>query len=478
MNKEAAVPPCPYAELSREELVELVKLLVAQNKALVERIEELERRLGLNSHNSSKSPSSDGLSKSSRTRSTRGKSGRPSGGQPGHKGETLKQVDVPDEVVDHYPEYCMYCTAKLETSSTENYRKRQVFDIQKPKMHVTEHRTHKQVCPICGKETQASFPADVQAPVQYGKRVRSLAVYLQHAHFVPEDRLSVLLLDVCGIAISTATLANIGTRASKELEPVVAEIKRRVAVADVKHLDETGFRIEGKTQWLHVQSTETLTYYRSSPKRGDIPRNLAGTVVHDHFKPYYTMGQQIKHGLCNTHHLRELQALVDIEKEEWAALMQNLLRCALKTVESHKHRGIKHLPEKLHQCFHEQYDKVLAQGLSFHESLPALERKKGTRGQQKKRVGHNLLLRLQSRKEDVLRFMMDFKVPFTNNQAEQDIRMMKVKQKISGGFRSSEGAETFCNVRSVISTTRKKGLDLFDTLSQTASEIFSAFAFV
>jgi transposase len=477
MNTETAVPSCPYAELSREELVELVKLLVAQNKVLVERLEELERRLGLNSHNSSKSPSSDGLSKTSRTRSTRGKSGRPSGGQPGHKGKTLKQVDAPDEIVNHYPEFCIYCTAKLEVSAHEDYRKRQVFDIPKTKMHITEYRAHKRVCPICGKETQASFPVDVQAPVQYGKRVRSLAVYLQHVHFVPEDRLSVLLLDVCGIAITTATLANIGNRAAKEFAPVVAEIERRVAVADVKHLDETGFRIEGKTQWLHVQSTETLTYYRNSPKRGDIPRNVIGTVVHDHFKSYYTMGQGVKHGLCNTHHLRELQALVDIEKEEWATWMQNLLRCAHRAVESHKHRGIDHLPEKLYQCFYEHYDNVIAQGLSFHERLPVLERKKGARGKQKKRVGHNLLLRLQSRKEDVLRFMIDFKVPFTNNRAEQDIRMMKVKQKISGGFRSNEGAETFCNIRSVVSTTRKKGLDLFDTLSQTASEILRLFAF-
>ena len=469
MNTEPVVIPCPYAELNREELI-------AQNKLLLERIEELERRLGLNSNNSSKSPASDGLSKPPRTQSSRGKSGRPSGGQPGHKGETLKQVDKPDEVIDHYPEYCMYCAAKLEASTDHDYCKRQVFDIRKPKIWITEHRVHKKVCSICGKETQASFPADVQAPVQYGKQVRSLAVYLQHAHFVPEDRLSVLLFDVCGIAISTATLANIGNRASKELAPVVAEIKRCVAIADVKHLDETGFRIEGKTQWLHVQSTETLTYYRTSSKRGDIPRNLVGTVVHDHFKPYYTMGQQVNHALCNVHHLRELQALVDIEKEEWAALMQSLLRCALKTVESHKRRNID-LPDKLLGCFQEHYDKVLAQGLGFHESLPALERKKGTRGRQKKRVGHNLLLRLQSRKEDVLRFMVDFKVPFTNNQAEQDIRMMKVKQKISGGFRSNEGAETFCNVRSVISTTRKKGLDLFDTLSQTASKILSLFAF-
>lgn len=263
---------------------------------------------------------------------------------------------------------------------------------------------------------------------------------------------------------------------SQALRPVSEAIRDRIALSKVKHLDETGFRIRGKTQWLHVQSTAKMTYYRVSAKRGDIPKTVKGILVHDHFKPYYTIGEA-KHALCNAHHLRELQALIEIEKEPWAKPMQELLKTAARVADRYRRKDSP-LPASLRLCLEKSYEGIVAEGLRFHESQPALVRKEGTRGRCAKRIGHNLLIRLQDKKEDVLRFLTDEEVPFTNNQAEQDIRMMKVKQKISGGFRSNEGAENFATIRSVLSTARKLGWNLLDTLAQTSTQLLERLALV
>lgn len=467
---------CPYSDLSKEDLIAIIKTLMAQNKALLERVEQLERQVGLNSSNSSKPPSSEGLGKPVRTKSMRKKAVRSVGGQKGHPGKTLCQKEVPDKVVHHHAAVCVHCGIALGKTKGIRYRRRQVFDVVKPGVEVTEHRSHVSRCLVCGKETEAIFPTDVQAPVQYGKRVRSLAVYLQHGHFIPEDRLSMLFEEALGVQICAATLATFSASVSEEWAPVVEEIRDRIAVSKVKHLDETGFRIRGRTQWLHVQSTSTMTYYRTTSKRGDIPKELRGVIVHDHFKPYYTIGQ-VKHALCNAHHLRELQALVEIEKEPWAKPMQKLLRTASRIADRYRRKGSE-IPVSLRVCLQSTYDGVVAEGLSFHELQPALARKEGARGRCAKRIGHNLLVRLRDRKEDVLRFLEDLDVPFTNNQAEQDIRMMKVKQKISGGFRSEEGAENFATVRSILSTARKLGWNLIDTLAQTSSQLLERLALV
>jgi transposase len=239
-----------------------------------------------------------------------------------------------------------------------------------------------------------------------------------------------------------------------------------VATARVKHMDETGFRIGGRTQWLHIFSTALLTFYRVASKRGSLLSGVTGIVVHDHWKPYYTM-KGVLHALCNAHHLRELKALVEIEKEEWAQKMQRLLRRTCHAVNLAKERGVR-LKPPLIELFHRSYDRILKEGFAFHEAQPPLARAHGEhkpRGRQRRRVGHNLLLRLSTRREDVLRFLTDADVPFTNNQAERDGRMMKVKQKISGGFRSEEGANIFVTIRSVISTAKKQGWNVLETLS-------------
>ena len=226
-------------------------------------------------------------------------------------------------------------------------------------------------------------------------------------------------------------------------------------------MDETGFRIGGKTQWLHIASTFLLTFHRVSPKRGSLLENVSGIVVHDHWKPYYTMSG-VLHALCNAHHLRELKALVEIEKEDWARRMQRLLRVACHATNLAREADVTRQLAMI-ALIERRYDAIVARGLAFHEAQPELG-KIGKRGRKPRRVGHNLLLRLLTRKPDVLRFLTDPSVPFTNNLAEQDARMMKVRQKISGGFRSEDGAKDFATIRSVLSTARKQGWSLLETL--------------
>jgi transposase len=437
--------------------------------ALLERVEELERRLGLNSTNSGKPPSSDGWPKAPRTKSLREPSGKKSGGQTGHQGTTLRQVDNPDAVIDYYPQRCTGCGEALGAEAATDYQRRQVFDLPPPQpLHVTEHRAHRGCCPQCGTETPGAFPPEVTAATQYGGYLTALVVYLHHWHFIPEDRLVELLRDLFGVELATATVAAMGQKKATELAGLAAAIGAHVKEAAVKHLDETGFRISGTTQWLHVAATWLLTCYRTTRRRGEMLADVRGIVVHDHWKSYFTMAGVV-HALCNAHHLRELRALMEIEKESWASAMYGFLRRTCHAVHLARRRGVKLRPRFL-AWLSARYDRLLAQGLVFHEAQPlpppltqAGEGKR--RGRTRRRVGHNLLLRLQTHKEDVLRFLTDPAVPFTNNQAEQDLRMMKVKQKISGGFRTEAGARTFVVLRTVMSTARKQGWNILHSLS-------------
>ncbi len=418
------------------------------------RICELERRLELNSANSSKPPSSDGLGKPIRTQSLREKSGKKSGGQPGHKGETLERVATPDFVVEHRPAQCSGCGESLAMAPETAVEKRQVFDIPAPVVEVTEHRAVTLCCPRCGTHSQGPFPANIRAAAQYGVRFKSSMVYLSAQQLIPEDRLAQLADDLFGLPVATATLAAFNAEAVQTLAPVQEATLATLKAAPVKHLDETGFRVGGRTWWLHDISNEDGTHYRVSPKRGDLLSGVSGAVVHDHFRPYFTM-EGVIHGLCNAHILRELKALVEIEKERWAKNMRRLLRLLSRW---------KDPPATLIAKAIRLYDRIVAKGVAFHEAQPAFAAP-GKRGRTKRRTGHNLLLRLLNHKEDVLRFLSDPAVPFTNNQAERDIRMMKVKQKISGGFRTMQGAENFCILRGFLSTQRKQGQNPFLALT-------------
>jgi transposase len=438
---------------------ELIALLLAQEA----RIAELERRLGLNSSNSGKPPSSDGLKPPPRVSSLREPSGKKTGGQKGHPGETLCRVEKPDVTMDHYPETCAACGEPLTAAMATGHLARQVFDLPEPRpLIVTEHRAHACCCAACGTQTRGAFPAGVTAPVQYGTRIAAFVLYLLHYQLLPEKRLAVLMTDLFGVKLVTATIARISNDCAERFHGFVDALRDQVAAAPVKHMDETGFRIGGKTQWLHIASTAWLTFYRTAAKRGSLLANVTGIVVHDHWKPYYTM-TGVVHALCNAHHLRELKALIEIEKEDWAAKMQRLLRRACHAANLARERGVP-LKPGLIALIERCYDGILANGLAFHEAQPTLAKAK-RRGRQPRRVGHNLLLRLSTRKQDVLRFLTDPSVPFTNNLAERDGRMMKLRQKISGGFRAENGAKDFAVIRSVLSTARKQGWNMLRTLT-------------
>jgi transposase len=446
-----------------------IALLRAENAALTGRLAELERRLGLNSSNSGKPPSSDGLKKPPRVSSLREPSGKKTGGQKGHPGTTLRRTETPDATIDHYPEACVACGEPLTAAMTTDHVVRQVFDLPEPKpLIVTEHRAHDCRCAACGTQTRAAFPEGVTAPVQYGKRIGAFVLYLLHYQLLPEQRLAALMADLFGVKLATATIARISQDCAKRFRGFADAVRDHVAAAPVKHLDETGFRIGGKTQWLHIASTLLLTFYRVSPKRGSLLAKVTGIVVHDHWKPYYTMAG-VLHALCNAHHLRELKALVEIEKEDWARKMQRLLRRACHATKLARERDVP-LKPGLIALLERGYDAILANGLAFHNGQPALAKAR-RRGRPPRRVGHNLLLRLSTRKHDVLRFLADPSVPFTNNLAEQDGRMMKLRQKISGGFRSVEGATDFAVIRSVLSTARKQGWNMLQTLTATPERL-------
>lgn len=424
----------------------LIQALMAENKFLKERLTELERRLGLNSSNSSKPPSSDGLRKP--PGSLRPKGGKPSGGQKGHKGHTLSQTLNPDKITYHTVEKCVICQTSLEEVQPKSIIKRQVFDIPEPQIEITEHQAEVKRC-ACGHMNRAIFPQDIQAPVQYGPRVKALSVYLSIQQLIPEDRLQAVFLDLFSLPISTATLAFINQEIGQQIAPIQEKVLEGLKNTDVKHVDETGFRIGKKTQWLHVISNSFATHYRAREKRGDVLEGLKGILIHDHWKPYFRL-ENVQHALCNAHHLRELKALEEFDKEPWAFKMSRLLTVSSRFKDPPLSRILK------------LYDQIVAEGLTFHEQQPPLGKLHN-----KKRKGHNLALRLRDFKGCTLRFLERKDVPFTNNQAEQDIRMMKVKQKISGGFRTPQGAETFCIIRGFLSTCRKQGLNLFQSLSNT-----------
>ncbi|MCP4933187.1 MAG: IS66 family transposase, partial [bacterium] len=445
-----------------EKLLEIIAVQGAQIRALQARVAELERQLKLDSSNSSKPPSSDGLKKKPRTTSLREKGKKKSGGQKGHKGQTLCQVKNPDDTIAHKPHECAHCGGVFhEDNMACLLGKRQVFDVPEPRIEVTEHRIYGHVCADCGHFSRGVFPQDVNAAVQYGPRVQNIAVYLQNHQLLPEDRAAEAIKDLFELGMSAATLATISGRIAKKLTPKIEQIEQAVAAAKIKHLDETGFRIGGKLRWLHVTGTAFLTHYRAEEKRGAMPENMRGIMVHDHWKPYFKM-QNVSHALCNAHHLRELKAAHEIDGEEWAGWMAILLRAMRKITQRHIFEATKPDIESQNKmmCL---YDQILEQGRYYHENLPPLKSKTG-RKSSRRRKGHNLVRRLQRCKPEVLRFWHDHDVPFTNNLAERDQRMMKVRQKISGGFRTMNGAQNFATLRSFISSARKQRLNILAAL--------------
>ncbi|WP_419906892.1 IS66 family transposase [Hoeflea sp.] len=461
-----------------DELEKQNRQLRDQNASLVQRVSDLERRLGLNSSNSSKPPSSDGLAKPAarerRTRSLRGKSGRKSGGQHGHKGTTLKQVATPDALVHHYPHQCTRCSATLSSEAATGFAARQVFGLAPPPpLFITEHRAHTCRCRSCGTLVRAAFPETVKAPAQYGDEIAALAAYLQTQHCIPEDRLARIFSDLYKIRVAPATLASLIAKKADSMRIFadrVRELLCGTAVA-VKHLDETGLRIAGKTRWLHMLCSTSLSHLRLGTGRGDIPSGLAGTIVHDCWPPYLAL-EAVEHGLCNAHLLRELQAVIDHDREPWATDMKALLSDARTLAQMARDQGRPAVSLRHVRQIRQRFDACCDRAIKFHEGLPPLARPTtGKRGRPKRRAGHNLARRMRTHKAAVLLFFNDLNVPFTNNEAERDLRMTKVRQKVSGSFRTETGAENYCILRTVVETARKQSWDVLRALSKSPVQL-------
>jgi transposase len=461
------------------EVAALIASLQRELEALRAENAELRRRLGLDSSTSSKPPSSDGLRK--KPVSLREPSERPSGGQKGHKGETLRQVAEPDRIVTHEAAACRRCGCALSPATATGMERRQVFDLPERLIEVTEHRGLVYACPGCGGRTRAAFPTEARGPAQYAERVRALAVYLHAQQLIPEDRTAEALSDLFGApGLCAASVAEWTRARAQALAPVVERIEALIRVGRVRCLDETGLRIGGRTQWLHAAAAPTLTLYRACDKRGEMPEGLeGGVVVHDGFKPYRNLdgaGLPPAHALCNAHHLRELKALIEFDNEPWAEKMRDCLRDACLAVGEARAKGETALSPAALQTFHARYWEAVREGMAFHRSLPRLKKTGPKSGRTKRRAGDNLLLRLHRFKDDVLRFLVDFEVPFTNNLAEQALRMMKVKMKISGGLRTQQGAQAFAALRSVIATARKQRQNILHALAADPTALANAIA--
>ena len=455
---------------------ELIAALRAEIVMLRAEVAELKRRLGQDSSTSSKPPSSDGLKKKPRIAgSLRELSGKPSGGQKGHKGDTLRQVAEPDRIVRHEASHCRHCQALLGPGAARGVETRQVFDLIERPLIVTEHRATIYRCGRCRGVTKAAFPEGVVSSTQYGERIKAAAIYLKVQQLIPEDRAAEALSDLFGAPLlCPASLTAWVRQKARDLERVHAGIGARLAQAKVRHLDETGLRVAGKLHWLHTTSSEAFTFYRAEEKRGAIPSDLkGGVVVHDGFVPYGALGQ-VDHALCNAHHLRELKALIELDGEAWATPMRDMLLAANAAVRKARDSGASALASDQVNALVERYWEAVREGLAFHRALPNPERRPQSRGRLKRPPGFNLLIRFKTFKDDVLRFLVDFDVPFTNNLAEQDIRMTKVKMKISGAFRTLDGAKHFACLRSIVSTARKQGYDILQTLAATPDTVSQA----
>lgn len=439
---------------------------------LTARVKQLEDRLATDSHNSSKPPSSDGAINN--TKSLRPKSNRKPGGQKGHPGSTLRLSDTPDRVVSHSPRQCQACATPLCEIAASGYERRQVFDLPPTKLEVTEHRGEIKQCPTCQRINRGEFPSGVSSTVQYGERVRAQAVYLSNYQLLPFERTSEVMADLFACPLSVATVAEAIKRCSEELAETEELIKRGVQQAEVANFDETGLYIAGERHWLHVASTEKLTHYGCHPRRGQaatdeigILPQFRGRSVHDSLSSYHRY--ECDHALCNAHHLRELTFIEERDGEAWAGKMKELLVEIKHRVAEVKEAGGEKLSQRLINKFEQRYQAVIAEGLKAHPpSGHAAEAESGRkkRGRKKQSKAKNLLDRLSKYRGEVLAFMYDFRVPFDNNQAERDLRMMKVQQKISGCFRSNEGAKYFCRIRGYISTVRKQGKNVLEMIER------------
>jgi len=448
-------------------LTDTIGRLTRENDTLRQRNQELEAKLHVDSHNSSKPPSSDGLRKR-RPQQKRKKSKRKSGAQIGHPGHTLDMVDNPDRYIIHRVGFCEVCGEDLSKHPAQEHDRRQVFDVKPIIREVTEHWVEITPCGTCGHTNVAAYPQGVTGKTQYGARLKSFAVYFSSYNLIPFRRTAELFEDLFGVSFSEGTVVNTVHAFARKAEPTVEQIKELLKAAEVAGFDETGIRINATLYWMHGVGTEGLTYYAVHEKRGQKAMDaigilpvFKGSAIHDGFQSYWKYS--CLHGLCNAHHLRELTFLWEEEKQGWAKRMIRFLVEAKELVEKAKAKGRTKLAEKIEEELKNRYRQLIGQGMK--KNPPPVVGGEKKRGRVKKSKGRNLVERLERYEQETLRFISDFRVPFDNNGSERDLRMIKVQQKISGTFRSVAGAIAFSVVRSYISTARKQGLNVIDSIS-------------
>lgn len=455
---------------------DMITQLQEQLAATNQLVNDLHHRLSKDSHNSSLPPSSDRFSRPRRTHNLRERSGKKPGGQEGHEGKSLPLVQTPDSIQVHELSHCPDCQQDLTQIPVVSVERRQVREVPVPQMVVTEHQAVRKYCPRCQRLQVAAFPETVRAAVQYGPSVQALGVYLNQYHLVPLSRTTQLLRDLLGIEVSTGSIVGWVQAASKTLLPVDEQIKAALKKEVVKHKDETGaFALgkNGKQHWFHVTGTARFTHYHFHRSRGraalledGIMTDETGIYVHDGYGPYFTF-EQVQHALCGVHLLRDLIAISERTGDAWAQQMIWVLKIFKAITEEARAAGLPQLPEEVVRLMRACYIGVLRMGQKAH---PPTERgPKPKRGRAKRSPASLLVARLHTYRHEVLRFVSDLRVPFDNNLAERDLRMIKLQQKISGTFRSEEGGVAFARLRGYLSTLRKQGLDLFEGLRQTFS---------
>jgi transposase len=432
------------------------------------RIKQLEGQAAKDSHNSSKPPSSNGFKEPvHKTASLREKSGKKSGGQPGHRGKTLMMVEHPDQIILLTPGQCQHCQQDLSQASLCRRERVQMFDVPSLGLQVTEYQVEVKACPCCQTEIRANLPDGLTlASVQYGPNIKTLAVYLACVHLLPLARVCQILADLFGTTFSEASVLAACQQSASVLIPVLQRIKTALQTSRVVHSDETGFRVNKKRWWLHVAATCWFTLYLAHPKRGKeatdamgILPNFRGTSVHDSLICY--LQYLCIHALCVVHYLRELTFIFEHYEQLWAKEMKALLLEIKAGVQQAREQGMTSLSEVTKQDFERRYRELVQTGMAAN---PPPQKRPGQRGPPKKSDALNLVIRLHQYQDMILRFMHDFHVPFDNNQAESDLRMMKLRQKISGCFRTEAGVTIFCDLRSYLSTMHKQGVHLLTAL--------------
>jgi transposase len=455
-------------ESSSDEVERLSALLLekdVQIAALTARIAELEKLLGRNSKNSSLPPSAEGFAKAPVAPNRAARRRRP-GKQTGDPGHRLEPVEHPDYVVTHSPGHCGNCDRDLARSEVVKREMRQVFELPQVRAVVTEHQVETRRC-VCGELTTGQFPPEAIGPTCYGPGVRALLTYLVVAQHLPIERATEVLSECCAITVSTGFATSLIGEAGESLAEFVEATREALRESPVLHLDETGARVAGRLGWVHSASTDSLTAYLFHRRRGrvaidefNVLPGYSGVAIHDGWSPYRHY-ETVTHALCNAHHLRELRAAAE-DGQRWADELATLLVATNDRVKTAQANGAPALSPRTLTVLTRHYDQLITAG---HAANAPPERT-GQPGRPKRTKSANLLRRLDRYRDDVLRFATDFTVPFSNNQAERDLRMVKLQQKISGCYRTEAGATNYLTIRSYVSTMRKQGHPVLTGLRQ------------